>query len=153
MSLKDLIAKQKATVEALASESLNVVLGGELVEVSVTQLRPDEWQALTAANPPRAGIDADRNLGFNQDHLPHDYPAERITVAGEAVDKETWSEIWGVLNSVNRANVGTLIWGINVYSAIVELRELGKAVAGQSSNLPANRESRRAVSKGGSPRK
>lgn len=149
MSLHDLIAKQKASVEQLPSDSVKVALGGELIEVVVTKLRPDEWDALTAANPPRAGLDADRNLGFNQDSLPKGYPVERIQVGGESVDAETWNETWRVLNSVNRKNIGVLIWGLNVYTAILEMRELGKAAAGQSSNLPANRESRRAASKGG----
>lgn len=153
MSLKDLIAKQRAEVENLGSDSVKVALGGELVEVVIIKLRPDEWENLTASNPPRAGIDSDRNLGFNQDHLPKDYPPERITVAGEPVDAETWADVWSVLTSVNRKNIGTLIWGINVYSAMVELRELGKAEAGQSSSSPANRESRRAASKAGSRQK
>ena len=153
MDLKALIEKERASFETPASDSLNVALGGELVKVTVSRLRPDMWQALTALHPPRKGVSSDANLGYNQSALPSTYPAESLLVNAEPVDAETWAEMYAVLNSVHRNNLSAVIWGLNVLAAITELRELGKAAAGQPSSLPANRESRRAVSKAGSRQK
>lgn len=159
MDLKALIAEQKAEIESVKTESVDVVLGKERVTVEVARLLPDDWQQLVAEHPPRklAGktlmVHSDSSIGYDQNGLPRDYPAEKIRVGGETVDQETWREIYTVLNTVHRNNVGTVIWGLNVFDAVQELQELGKAVAGLSSASHANRESRRAASKGGSRRK
>lgn len=150
VDLKDLIARQRAEVEAPKTLPVNVALAGELVTVEVARLLPDDWQALVANHPPRATSKSDAKIGYDQNALPRGYPADRIKVAGEPVDQETWVELYAVLNSVNKNNVGSVIWGLNVYEALQELAELGKAAAGQRSSSPANRESRRAASKGGS---
>lgn len=153
MDLKALIAQQRANIEATKTETVNVVLGEELVPVEVSRLLPDDWQSLVAAHPPRKTSKSDANIGYDQNGLPRDYPAEKIKVAGEPVSSDTWRELYAVLNSVNRNNVGTVIWGLNVYEAIQELQALGKAAADQQSASQGNRESRRAASKGGNPRK
>lgn len=153
MDLKALIAQQRASVEATKTETVNVVLGRELVEVEISRLLPDDWQSLVAANPPRKTSKSDANIGYDQNGLPRNYPAAKIRVAGEPVSSDMWRELYEVLNSVNRNNVGTVIWGLNVYEAIQELQELGKAVADSQSASQGNRASRRVASKGGSPRK
>lgn len=138
MSLKDLIDRQRAALEEPKSEVLNVALAGELVKVEVLRLMPDEWQALVATHPVRPTSKADANIGYNTNTLPRDYPASRVRVAGEEVDAQTWADMWSVLNSVNKNNVHTVMWGLNVYDAIRELEDLGKALAGQQSGSPAN---------------
>lgn len=153
MDVKALIARQRAIIEAPKTDGLNVALGGELVPVEVARLMPDDWQLLVAAHPPRKSSRTDANIGYDQHGLCRSYPADRITVAGEPIDAETWADLWDSLNSVNKNNVHTLIWGLNVYDAIKELQELGKAAAGSPSSSPGNRASRRAGSKGGSPQK
>jgi hypothetical protein len=152
MDLKALIAKQRQELETPKTETLNVVLAGELVEVRITKLMPDDWQQLVATHPPRVGIDSDGNLGFDQATLPRDYLATHIQVAGEDIETETWTEMFGLLDSVHRNNIGTVVWGLNVYAAVKELRELGKARADQESASHGNRASRHAASKAGSPR-
>jgi hypothetical protein len=150
MNIDDLIARQRAEVESVKSDEVDVVAGGELVTVVVQKLRPDDWQALVASHPPRTGVVADGNVGYDQDALPRAYPAARLTVAGEQVSSEQWAQFFGVLEPVHRNNVHTLIWGVNVFTAVKELQALGKAKAGRPLSSPANRESRRAASKAGS---
>lgn len=151
--LQALIAKQRAVLEKPKTAEVNVALAGQLVPVEITKLMPDDWQALVGQNPVRSNVRSDANVGFDQDKLPRAYPADKIKVGGEQVDEETWRAMYAVLDVAHRNAVSTLMWGQNVYEAIMELRDLGKAVAGQSSGSPANRASRRAASKGGSPRK
>lgn len=151
--LKDLIARQRAKVERPRTESVDVVLGDELVSVAVSRVMPDDWQQLVAAHPPRTGVTADANMGYNQNTLPRAYPADRISVGGKEVSQEDWAEIYSVLESVDKNNIHTTIWGVNVFSAIKELQALGKAGAGSQSSLPANRAYRRAGSKASSPQK
>ena len=148
-NLKDLIARQRAEVEAPKSLPVNVALGGELVEVEISRLLPDDWDALVLAHPPRATSRSDAKIGYDQRALPRNYPASHIRVAGEPVDQETWVEVYASLRSVNKNNVGTLMWGLNIFDELKELQALGKAAAGRQSSSPANRESRRAASKAG----
>jgi hypothetical protein len=145
-----LIAEQRAEIERVKSEQVDVVAAGKIVTVVVQKLRPDEWQALVAKNAPRTAVSADANVGYNQDALPRVYPVDRIKVAGKTVTPEQWSSFFEVIEPAHKANVHTVMWGLNVFTAIKELQELGKAAAGQQSSSPANRESRRAASKAGS---
>lgn len=160
--LKSLIAKQRVQVEQPKTESVDVVLANELVTLVFARLLPDDWQQLVAEHPPRTVeghngrvtmVHADSHIGYDQHTLPRDYPVHRITVNGEAVDAEMWRELYTVLNSVHKNNVGTTIWGLNVFDAIKELQALGKAGAGLPSSSPANRASRRAASKASSRQK
>jgi len=150
MDLKALIAKQREALAEVKTKTLEVVLGGEAVEVVVAKVSPDEWQELASSHPPRRTNTGDHSIGYDQYALPRDYPAGRITVGGEPVDQEEWAEIYSVLEAVHRNSIGSLIWGLNVYDVMQELQRLGKAEAGRQSASPANRESRRAASKAGS---
>ena len=152
MTIRDLIAAEKAKLEAAAPRELDVVLGGSLVKVAVSRLRGDEWMALTAEHPPRTGT-VDEAVGYNQATLPAAYPAGRVTVDGETVDQDTWKELYGVLEPVHRVNIANVMWGLNVYEAIKEFKALGKAGAGKPSRSPARKGSPRAAGTGGSPRK
>lgn len=126
-SLDDLIAQQKAQLEAFETEDLNVAMAGELVPLKISAILPDRWSLVVASNPPRPGAARDKNLGMNTNTLPADYPAASIIVAGEHVTQERWREIYGVLDSVNRENVATVIWGLNVWTPLKKLSDLGKA--------------------------
>jgi hypothetical protein len=131
MDLKALIEAEKNRVDPHATDVVNVPLGDELVEVEFAKLRADEWHALMAACPPRPGVPSDENLGYNQATAARKYPVSRVRVAGEPVDKETWNALLDVLGGVDHNNLGTVIWGLNVLSAIKRLDDLGKARAGQ----------------------
>lgn len=153
MNVQELIEKQRAELSQEKAERVEIALGGELVEVKVKKLMPDVWQELVAVHPPRKGATGDANVGYDQGSLPRDYPTTHLLVAGEPVDGETWASLWAVLDSVHRNSVGAVIWGVNYYAAVKELRELGKAAAGQASSSPATSGSRPAASKAGSRRK
>lgn len=140
--LKDLIARQRVEIERPKTDPVDVVLGGELVRVEVARLLPDAWQQLVAEHPPRTVESEDRktmvhsdvNVGYDQKTLPRDYPADHITVNGSPVDAATWRDMFSVLNAVHQNNVHTVMWGLNVFDAIKELKALGKAKAGSPSS-------------------
>ena len=155
-SLDDLIAQQKAQIENFETDDLNIVMAGQLVPLKITALLPTEWSMVVAANPPRPGAARDKNLGMNTNTLPSDYPAVKITVNGEAVDQEKWRSIYAVLDSINRENVATVMWGLNVWAAMQKLTALGKAQAGETStkrNTRSRSASPRAAGKAGNPPK
>ncbi|SDG21503.1 hypothetical protein [Microbacterium sp. 77mftsu3.1] len=153
MNIQELIKKQRAELAQEKIATVDIVLGGELVTVTAVKLLPDAWQQLVASCPPRTAVPGDSNIGYDQAMLPRLYPAEHLRVQGEPVTSEEWADLWSVLESVHRNNVGTVIWGLNHYAAVKELRELGKAAAGSASSSPAPSASRPAASKAGSPRK
>lgn len=133
MDLKELIARQRAKVEQAKSDSVDVVLGGELAKIAVQAMRPDEWQKLIGEHPPRAGA-GDSSVGYNQYELTRDYPAELLSVNGEDVTREEWADLFPLLDVAHQNNVHTVVWGVNVFGAIQELQKLGKAAAGQPSS-------------------
>ncbi|WP_396657108.1 hypothetical protein [Microbacterium oxydans] len=134
--IKDLIARQRTEIEATAQQSVDVVLGGELVTLTFDRALPDEWDALMVANPPRQGAKSDAAVGYNAKAVSEAYP--RVEADGEKLDAETWAELFSSLDSVNRNNVEVVIWGVNINDALVKLRELGKARADQKQSWPAN---------------
>jgi hypothetical protein len=127
--IKDLIARQRAELEASAQQSVDVVLGGELVTLTFDRAMPEEWDALMVVNPPRAGAKSDAAVGYNAKAVSKAYP--HVSADGEKLDAETWAELFDSLDSVNRNNVEIVVWGVNVNDALVKLRELGKARADQ----------------------
>lgn len=153
MDLKALIEAEKQRLENPSKDSVPILLGGKKIIVEVTKLHPTAWTELTSRHAPRTNVAGDGRLGFNQATLPGDYPAERIKVNGEPVDRDTWVQIFAVIDVAHKHSLNTLMWGLNVYAAVLELAALGKAEAGRSSGSPANRESRRAASKAANPQK
>lgn len=154
--LDALIAKQRARIAEPDSDTLNVALGGTLIELKFWKITGADWSMLAALHSPRPGVKADANHGYNSDSLPADYPVTSLTVDGDSVTKEKWQEIYSVIDSTHRKNVAAVLWGLNVYAVIQELGALGKASTGESAKkrtTPVNRASRRAASVGGSPRK
>lgn len=153
MGLKELINEERAALDDQPTRAIGVALGSAGIEVTFTKLRGDEWQALTAACPPRAEAQGDRALGWDETALVRRYPLDSVRVDGDAVDAETWGEFIEVLDGPQRNNLAVTIWELNVNTTLKRLAALGKAQAGQRSRLPAKRGSRRAGSTGGSPRK
>ena len=151
--LKALIEAEKLRIEDPTKDSVTIALGGEKILVEVTKLHPNAWTELTSRHAPRSNVAGDGRLGFNQATLPSDYPVERIKIDGDPVDKDTWVQMYAVLDVAHRNSLNALMWGLNVYAAVLELAALGKAPAGRSSGSPANRGSRRAASKGASRQK
>lgn len=153
IDVQALIEKQRAVVENLPSDVCGISLGGEHVEVRFTKLRADDWADLMAAHPPRSGSSEDQYAGFNQKSMPGGYPVASLLVGGGPVSAEQWAEIYSLVDSVSRNLMAATIYGLNIAKPMRELLALGKAGQGGTSGSPANRESRRAASKGGSQRK
>lgn len=151
MDYKALIEKQRAALQEERVVPVPIEFGGETVVVEVVRLMPDDWQQLLADHPPRRTNQGDVNLGFDQDGVFRNYPKVRID--GEVLPVEDWSEMYGVMLAPARNLVGSSMYGVNHSEPMTKLIALGKAAAGQGSGSPANRESRRAASKAGSPRK
>lgn len=152
MDLNALIEKQRASLETPVTDAVDVILGGELVTVEVTKLRPELWDDLVSLHPPRRGS-TDDGVGYNQKTLPAHYPADRLSVGGEPVTGEQWTAIFASIDPAHRNSVGTVIWGINIYQSVTKLQALGKARAGVLPASPATSGSRRGGSKGGSRQK
>lgn len=151
--LEELIERQRVALESPRFHEITVVVAGVRKTVRVSKLRPDDWQQLVRSCPPSPGYKPDESIGYNQDALPRAYPVERLLVDGEAVSQDLWAALFSVVDSSHKNNLHTAMWDLNVMSSLTELKELGKAEAGQSSSLPANRESRRAASKAASRQK
>jgi hypothetical protein len=75
----------------------------------------------------------DGNVGFNSDAVAKDYPLDKITIDGESVDADTWSEVMSVLTAPGIKLVAAVLWGINQSDPARRAAELGKARAGGSS--------------------
>lgn len=129
VDVKALIAAQREKLETVKQFDVTVVCGGAKVNVSLERLQPDEWDALVNANPPRPGVEGDATIGYNPNGIAAVYP--RVKLDGEDVDADTWTEFFGVLESLHKNNVGLVIWNANVYEILQELREVGKAPAGK----------------------
>lgn len=124
--IDDLIAQARAEVAEPETIPVPVVVKGGLVELVFTKLLGADWLGLTATNPPRAGAVLDSNLGFNIDAVGGAYPADKVTIAGEAPTKEQWAEFYGLLAGPHRKNIATAIWGMNQFAIEKELGDLGK---------------------------
>lgn len=134
--LKTLIDRQRAKNEEVVSEDVDVVLGGEIVRLTVQKVIPEVWDKLVMRNPARPGSASDEEAGYNTKGVTLSYP--RLLMDGEVLDEQTIASIYEVLESTWRNALGIVIWGVNVNGALKELRELGKARAGGKSPSPAN---------------
>lgn len=136
IDLKALIEKQRAELEVVKSESVDVVLGGEKVTLTVEKVHPDVWDGLMQRNPARPGSDSDVEAGYNTKGVTLAYP--RLLQDGVVLDAETRADLVAVLDSTWRNALSIVIWGVNVNGPLSELRALGKARAGRKSPSPAN---------------
>lgn len=136
IDLKALIEKQRAELEVVKSESVDVVLGGEKVTLTVEKVHPDVWDGLMQRNPARPGSDSDVEAGYNTKGVTLAYP--RLLQDGEVLDEQTRADLVAVLDSTWRNALSIVIWGVNVNGPLSELRALGKARAGRKSPSPAN---------------
>jgi hypothetical protein len=136
IDLKALIEKQRAELEVVKSESVDVVLGGEKVTLTVEKVHPDVWDGLMQRNPARPGSDSDVEAGYNTKGVTLAYP--RLLQDGEVLDEQTRADLVSVLDSTWRNALSIVIWGVNVNGPLSELRALGKARAGRKSPSPAN---------------
>lgn len=152
VDVQALIEKQRAVVAERKSAVCRVEFGGAEVTVELAKLKSDEWRDLVSHHPPRKGT-TDTDAGFNPLTLPLAYPAGSILFGGEEVTQESWESIYPLLEPSAQDEVSGIAYKLHVLDPYLRLVVLGKAASGARSGSPASRESRRAASKGGSPRK
>ena len=101
--------------------SHKVVVAGEIVELVFTKLDPMGWRDLVALFPPRAKVTRDRNLGYNYDLVPSEYPAGNIRMIIDdqesQVSQEEWRDFYGVLESPDLFTISTVLWGMHEWEA------------------------------------
>lgn len=136
IDLKALIEKQRAAVAKVRSDDVEIMVGGELVALTVEKVHPDVWDELMMRNPARHGSDSDTEAGYNTKAVTLAYP--RLILEGEALDAATRAELYADLDSTWRNALSIVIWGVNVNGPLSEMRALGKARAGRKSPSPAN---------------
>lgn len=129
VDVKALIEKQRAKLAVVKQQTLEVMLGGEKVTLTFDRALPDVWDGLMAANPPRRGNEADATVGYNTKAVSVAYPG--VALGDEVLDAGTWAELYDVLDSVHRNNIGVTIWGININESLREMQDAGKGSAGQ----------------------
>lgn len=132
VDVKALIAKAKAETEQSEWAVVPVMVADELVDVGFRPVAGHVWADLTAQNPPRPGATRDNNVGFNTDAVAADYPLECVTVDGEPVDRDTWTDFLAVLPSPSLKIIAASLWGMNQFDPQQRIVELGKARAGDS---------------------
>lgn len=105
--LDRLIAEAKAYIEN-SWEDVDVVLGGEIVTVSVGMIAGSEWGDLVDYNPPE--IRTDKPYGYNRSAVARAYPAHRIRLNGEPTDADTWAAVWDLLTGEDPINIQAVMW-------------------------------------------
>lgn len=81
------------------------------------------------------------------------FAAGTATVTVFRLTQESWESIYPLLEPSAQDEVSGIAYKLHVLDPYLKLVVLGKAASGARSGLPASRESHRADSKGGSPRK
>lgn len=127
-----LIAESRAEIEDLKAVDIKIRLGGKLLDLEVRKLPPADWDLLKSKFPPRKDAVRDHNLGYNQDGLAAGYPAASLKLNAGPITQKKWAEVYAVLDSVNRENVQTLQYGLNIHEGDARMLELGKALMGAS---------------------
>lgn len=127
--LKALIEKQRAELEVVKFQTVDVVVGGEKVTLTVEKVLPDVWDGLMIASPARRGSESDSIVGYDTKAVSLVYP--RLLLDGEVLDAQTRADLFAVLDSTWRNAIGVAIWGVNVHESLQEMHALGKASAGR----------------------
>lgn len=130
MTLQDKIAKAKQQFQDVEPITVNVEVGGELTVLDFRPVWGDVWADLIAMNPPRHGADSDRVVGYNSDSIAKDYPVEAVTVDGEPVTQEDWSDMLSVLTAPSRMNIASTLYTLNHLEPSRKLVAAGKASRG-----------------------
>lgn len=118
--LERLIAQARAHIENNWTD-VDVILGGEIVTVSIGELWPDNWRDLTAHNPAQA--DADKPYGYNRAAVARAYLTERIKLNAEPTDTDTWQAVWDLLEGDDPTNVQAVMWWEHIGEPQEQLRQ------------------------------
>lgn len=133
MSVQDVIAKAREAAQTVIAESVSVVVGDLLVEVTFEKVLGSKWSEITATHPPRDGADTDKKLGYNLHAAAIDYPSARIRIAGDTPTTDEWVEFFRLLDAPYQDTIALKLWRMNQYGPASRILELGKASSGAAS--------------------
>lgn len=80
--------------------------GGEIVNVELGMLIPNEWASISGPNP--ATTPADKPYGYDRDATARAYT--RLRLDHEEQPAEVWRDVWDLLGDEDRTNVQAVIW-------------------------------------------
>ncbi|GAA1677519.1 hypothetical protein [Microbacterium lacus] len=121
--LTDLI--ERARNRPLFTMPVELAVGDVLVEIVFSQVRPaGPWMLLKDSHPPRPGVAQDRGVGYDVEAVTGLYPEGSLTVDGDAVTAEAWSELWGLLDAATRSDLAAAAWAVNEGMPAEQLRAL-----------------------------
>jgi hypothetical protein len=112
-TLTEKIAAARAALEEATPTDIPVVLGEHVVTVAMRPIPGADWANLIATNPPRTASVVDNNIGYNLDGCLTDYPLDHVTIDGQPIDRDTWTELLDALPSPSRRDLGSTAWGLN----------------------------------------
>lgn len=117
--LDQLIAEARAFQQGFW-DNVDVVLGGEIVNVDLGMLPPGEWSNLSGNKP--ATTPADKPYGYDRNATARAYT--RLRLDQEEQPAEVWRDVWDLLGKEDRTNVQAVIWWLNLGHSQQQLREL-----------------------------
>lgn len=118
-SFAELRAKQEAIPKPEATP-IQVVFGGEMVDLNVRPLEPTVWADIKSRHLPREGSPIDRRYGYNLDASA----IEAMPVCAVQVDdgketkwsKDDWAFFFENLSSPDLSIISSVVWALNQYN-------------------------------------
>jgi len=142
---RELSAKIVAVEEQMAEQTLEVVVRG---------LPRNDWKALVRDHPPREGVEADKQLGVNQESFT-DAMVYACIVSPEMTDDEK-ATLLDVITDAQYEKLTEAAWNVNRRDLSVPFSPIASRTTpstGEASGRPSDSASRRGGSRGGSRRK
>lgn len=100
--------------------NVDVVLGGEIVNVDLGMLPPNEWSDLSGNNT--ATTPADKPYRYDRNATARAYTRLRLDHEEQPVG--VWQDVWDLLSEEDRTNVQAVIWWLNIGHSQQQLRDL-----------------------------
>ena len=132
--------EERAT--AANTESVEILVGKNLVALKFTELDSLDWANITAAHPQRVNVPLDLQYGYNV-HTASEAAAELSGVrVVDGVDtpltKEQWKKLFKAIASPARGAITDVIWALNEFAPSQRLAAAKKASAVGSKQKPSS---------------
>ncbi|WP_066038655.1 hypothetical protein [Herbiconiux solani] len=128
----------------------DVMLGKTLITFRLLQMPGDEYNDLTATNPPRMGSRVDSGTGFNAHAASKKIAANyirRVLRDGTVreLSEEQWQRALAKFKGRDLEMLATVFWGVNYYTPNERVKAAKKALlsedsSGKNSDSPASSE-------------
>lgn len=128
-SIDDLIAA--STSAEPETETVEVLIGGELVALKFAEMQGEVWAGITVRNPPRLDVPLDMAKGYNIHSATQVAAAESgVRVDGDTETKLTekqWRGIWKALSGADFQTVIDTVWSLNEWAPSQRVEAAKKA--------------------------